>query len=878
MDETSEFDARWTAFVLTYADSDESTRAELVHLVLDEGLDRVLTTGAVRASDDAATAMLDPADRWTCEYDLILASGRFEEFGYIRHYPEYAWALCAHREGLRHFVRYGWRMLLNPSPEFDLWWYWSTYLDPEAELVNPLVHFLAEGRHRGHGTVPVAQPMHAPPPAAPPGGRRRVCLFAGFDGDGIIDDTVVTYVRELSRFADVYYLADCVLEAGELEKLEPYTRGRWAIRHGLYDFGSYSKLARDLVGWDTIATYDELLLVNDSSYLLRPLDEVFDRMESRPVHWWGLQATDYDFTPGVLKKLGRRLSVEEMAVSAREHGAWRMTDVFHIGSYFVAVRSEVIADPEFRRRLDTVSAQTDKDSIVKKYEIGISHYLTMAGFRVDTFVDGVLPFHPIYRASAFDLLGEGFPLIKRQFLHENPFDVPDLAAWKERLLAVTPGADVDAIEANLWRVSPPYNVRRALGVRTLADGSVAIPEPVLAHNFDDYERWAPRFDHWWAFVVDPVTHRLGGNARAVFEAVRFDPAIRKVLIVEPGSPRLGGANVTVVPAATQASTWYLFRSRTIFVTRGPRADVAHPLSGTSHRFVGLRPNPLLSFGVTTKVGPDGDRKAHNDAVHDVDLTRAVVASSPAQRKAMRKAALRSPSPPNIWVTGSPRTDLLVSPEESLAADLRAQLRVLRRATGGRRLVVWAPVRRRDGRSPRALAAHELEWLRAWGERHDAVVGVRPTSRARTDTDWPGVDPAMIRAAGMLVLTHRLFPDVEMVLREAAALVTDYASELLDFSVLSRPVLAYVPDLDEVAADPGLLHDLADVVAGPVCRNRSELFEAWENLLTEPTAEQVAERARVRDLLHSYRDGRCGLRVVRRVQATYLPKAWFPPKP
>ena len=248
MDETSDFDARWTAFVLTYADSDESTRAELVHRVLDEGLDRVLTTGAVRASDDAATAMLDPADRWTCEYDLILASGRFEEFGYIRHYPEYAWALCAHREGLRHFVRYGWRMLLNPSPEFDLWWYWSTYLDPEAELVNPLVHFLAEGRHRGHGTVPVAQPMHAPPPAAPPGGRRRVCLFAGFDGDGIIDDTVVTYVRELSRFADVYYLADCVLEAGELEKLEPYTRGRWAIRHGLYDFGSYSKLARDLVG------------------------------------------------------------------------------------------------------------------------------------------------------------------------------------------------------------------------------------------------------------------------------------------------------------------------------------------------------------------------------------------------------------------------------------------------------------------------------------------------------------------------------------------------------------------------------------------------------------------------------------------------------
>ena len=35
-------------------------------------------------------------------------------------------------------------------------------------------------------------------------------------------------------------------------KLAPYTRARWAIRHGRYDFGSYSMLASDLVGWDAI--------------------------------------------------------------------------------------------------------------------------------------------------------------------------------------------------------------------------------------------------------------------------------------------------------------------------------------------------------------------------------------------------------------------------------------------------------------------------------------------------------------------------------------------------------------------------------------------------------------------------------------------------
>ena len=151
--------------------------------------------------------------------------------------------------------------------------------------------------------------MREPPPAPPTGGPRRVCLFAGFDVDGIVDDTVVAYVRELSRFADVYYLADCALEAGELDKLAPYTQGRWAIRHGRYDFGSYSMLARDLVGWDMIATYDELLLANDSCYLVQPFDEVFARMDAAAGRTGGdCRRPTTTSRPATSKRLGRRLS------------------------------------------------------------------------------------------------------------------------------------------------------------------------------------------------------------------------------------------------------------------------------------------------------------------------------------------------------------------------------------------------------------------------------------------------------------------------------------------------------------------------------------------------------------------------------------------
>ena len=533
---TADYRSRWLAFVRGYTETAEPGRPALLARVAERGLDAGLAACGTDPLDDAANALVDPSDEMTCEHDLVAASGAFDDFGYMWHNRELHWCFCGHHEGLHHFIRAGWRDLRNPSPAFDVWWYWTTHLDPAGEKVNPFVHYLADGRHRGLAPLPPVLPVKEVPPARDRR-PRRACLFAGFDADGIVDDYVVGYVRELSRHADVYYLADCHLEDGELDKLAPYTRGRWTIRHGRYDFGSYAMLARDLIGWDTLAEYDEVLLTNDSSYLVRPLDQVFETMDARPAHWWGLQATDDDFTPGDLERLGRRLRVADLVEDSRRERPWRMSDCFHVGSYFLVLRSDVIADPEFRRRLDTVARQSDKNSIIRKYEIGISSYLTLAGYHVETFVEGVLPFHPIYRESAFDLLEEGFPFVKRQFLHENPFHVVDLYNWKERVLAAVPDADVDAFERNLWRVSPSFNLHRALSVKWWPGHAHATEELIGPDNFDELERFMPRFDHWWAFPVHPSTGRLDGHARSVFETVRLDPTIKKVLIGPNREPR-----------------------------------------------------------------------------------------------------------------------------------------------------------------------------------------------------------------------------------------------------------------------------------------------------------------------------------------------------
>ncbi len=423
-----------------------------------------------RALDDGVHALsLPPAADVTvgqgrrCEVAVVRLAGAVDEAGYLAHNP-----LQAERgaEPVDHFCRRGWRALRNPSLDFDVWWYWAEYLDPgdtSETATNPLVHYLLDGRFRGLLPLPERQPR---PVTMLPSDLsvRRACLFAAFDPDGLVDDYVLAYLGELSRHAEVFVVYDCALQPGQLERLTGTVQGAWSRRHGAHDFGSWSLLARELVGWSTLVDYDEVLLANDSCWLLRPLDEVFARMDARSCDFWGLQLTARRFEPEPSHP--QAVPLEEVKRSWLHRSVFRYREFAHVGSYFLALRRPVLADAGFRRRLESVAPQQDFDLLVQKYEYGISQYLIGQGYDFSTFVPDLRPNHPVYGPGAFDLLAEGFPLFKRRFLVANPYDTPDLADWKQRILAAVPDAPVDMFERNLLRVADPDELARSFAIRS----------------------------------------------------------------------------------------------------------------------------------------------------------------------------------------------------------------------------------------------------------------------------------------------------------------------------------------------------------------------------------------------------------------------------
>ena len=706
------------------------------------------------------------------------------------------------------------------------------------------MHYALEGRRHGLVTLPEVRQLPAPaPPSGPP---RRVCLFAGFDVDGIIDPTVVSYLADLSRFADIYYLADCELEDGELDKIAPYTKGAWAQRHGRYDFGSYSKLATELVGWDVIDQYDEMMLANDSCWLVQPLDTVFAKMDATTCDWWGLQATYEDFGVKDYEALGRPLALDDVEQQMRQQDLWRYSDSIHVGSYFLVYRRRVLQDPDFRRRLATVAKQRDKTAIILKYEIGFSRSLILGGYHLATFVDGILPYHPVYRASAFDLMADGFPLLKRQFLYENPFSAPDLRLWKQRVLERVPGADVDAMESNLRRIAPAWSLHRSFAIRSGADGTAIMIGPLSSETFSDEDRWVPSFHHWWGFPVDPRTGLLSGAVRAVFDVVRDDPSVKKIVLQGSRALDVSGQNVVRTYTESPPGQMYGVRMGTILTTVGPRSDVNHPLSARYHRFVQLgRPTGLRS----PDVGLDGsgDNWGTRDAsALDLDdlLTRVVVVSGATGGEAANR--LPRLDPDGVWEIGSPRIDLLVAEEDALAPAHRRELDRLRRLLDGRRLVVVEPWDQ----------ALDLDVLVAWAVQHPEVaVGVRAPSSGGASLperlldlsdDYLLADPD-----GTALPVHP-----ETAWRSADVLVSGSAADLADWAVLGRPAVSLVSG--------GAAGEAAVPLASTASR---DLGTALDSALADGPDEDYLAWGRS---LHAASDGHAAERVVRAIRSTYLP--------
>lgn len=216
---------------------------------------------------------------------------------------------------------------------------------------------------------------------------KRICLFAGYSRNGLIEDYVIYYLQELSKISDVYYLSDNTIIQDEFKKIKPYVKGAYGYYHGKYDFGSWQELIK-IISWEKLSEYDELILTNDSVF--GPLHNFKNFIENieKDKEWdlCGIN-TAFDF------------------------------HTWHISSYFLILRKNGFLSSVFKEHISSVQKESDTKKVIEKYEVGLSKKMLNAGYSIKNAVR----FKKNIYLSWRDFCIAGSPLIKRKIFSDELF-------------------------------------------------------------------------------------------------------------------------------------------------------------------------------------------------------------------------------------------------------------------------------------------------------------------------------------------------------------------------------------------------------------------------------------------------------------------------
>ncbi len=216
---------------------------------------------------------------------------------------------------------------------------------------------------------------------------KRLFLFASYDSQGIIDNSLLYYLTQLSMLGDIVFVMDNNASADELHKVAqiPNVLHYVATRHGEYDFGSYKRAYLWAKGQGILPNYDWVYLVNDSVYgPLNPLQPLLENLESNGADLTGMTEYSDKYTPT------------------------------HIQSWFVGLSNKIIATDLFDTFMSDIIKEKNKAHIITKYEVGMSRRLLRAGFKMFALMyNSIDSVHIVYDMPVM-AMNMGIPFVKKR--------------------------------------------------------------------------------------------------------------------------------------------------------------------------------------------------------------------------------------------------------------------------------------------------------------------------------------------------------------------------------------------------------------------------------------------------------------------------------
>lgn len=212
---------------------------------------------------------------------------------------------------------------------------------------------------------------------------KRLFLFAGYDCDNIVDNTLIYYIQALSKLGDVVFVMDNDLPESEIKKIAkiPHVLQANATRHGEYDFGSYKRAYLWADKNDILKKYDWVYFVNDSVYgPLNDLEPIVCSLEKSGKDLIGMASNRDAYTP------------------------------LHVQSWFVGFSKKIFTSEFFDNFVRQITHIPNKMHLCLKYEVGLTAMIMRHGFEMRVVLDADK--NDLYDEPRHGLVA-GVPFIKK---------------------------------------------------------------------------------------------------------------------------------------------------------------------------------------------------------------------------------------------------------------------------------------------------------------------------------------------------------------------------------------------------------------------------------------------------------------------------------
>jgi lipopolysaccharide biosynthesis protein len=289
---------------------------------------------------------------------------------------------------------------------------------------------------------------------------RRVCLFSFYDEQGIVDDYVVFFLRELGKFVEriIFYSNGPLARESEIALKGCVDEVILRPNEG-YDVSAYKEgLAK--IDFDVDGVYDEVLMVNHTCYgPIFPFLELFAEMDRRACDFWGITA-HMAMTPNPMTGTG--------------------TLPYHLNANFIAVRREMLRSKTFRQYWDRIKPSTGYEAAILSHEAVFTEYFTKLGYKAESYLASAK--YGTHYPAILDIdetLIDRSPIIKRRAFFHDPRFLECYAADLPRALRVLK-ATSDYDQSLIWR-----NITRGAELRTLNTNAAltsVLPDVRLKQN------------------------------------------------------------------------------------------------------------------------------------------------------------------------------------------------------------------------------------------------------------------------------------------------------------------------------------------------------------------------------------------------------------